>query len=110
MQQLLQYMTDQKIPEVARLKELIPTSEKRAKISVNDHLGKQPLTLPLQTKTYSNNKYYGEVNAGNRHGRGISIFNNGVIHIGYFENGGCATGNYIYIYPDGKFQVGEYYE
>ncbi len=44
MQQLLQYLTEQKIPEVSRVKEFIPTIEKRAKISVNDHLGKQPLT------------------------------------------------------------------
>jgi hypothetical protein len=63
MQQLLQYLTDQKIPEVARIKEFIPTIEKRAKISVNEFIGKQSLTSPLQKKTYSNSKYYGELNA-----------------------------------------------
>ncbi len=49
MQQLLQYLTDQKIPKVARIKAFIPTIEKRAKISVNEYLGKQPLTSPLKT-------------------------------------------------------------
>jgi hypothetical protein len=58
MQQLLQYMTDQKIPEVARIKEYISIIEKRAKISVNDHLGKA-IPTPLQTKINSDNKYFG---------------------------------------------------
>ena len=40
----MQYLTDQKIPEVARINDLIPTIEKRAKISFYDYLGKQPLT------------------------------------------------------------------
>ncbi len=82
-------MTDQKIPEVAIINDLIPTIEKRAKISVSDHLGKQPLTSPLQTKTFSNgNKYYGGVNGdGKQHDRGIELYNNGIIWIGYYENG-----------------------
>ncbi len=110
MQQLLQYLTDQKIPEVARFKEFIPTIEKRAKISVNEYLGKQPLTSPLQTHTDSDYKYYGQLNAdGKEHGRGIKILDLGTIHIGYFENGVWSTGNYIYIYPDGRFNVGERY-
>ncbi len=111
MQQLLQYLTDQKIPEVARIKEFIPTIEKRAKISVSDHLGKQPLTSPLQTKTDSNYKYYGELNAdGKEHGRGIFIYDWGEIEIGYYENSEWSTGtNYIYIYDDGVFLVGERY-
>ncbi len=56
MTQLLQYLTDKKIPEVARIEEFIPTIEKRVKIgfwgkriSVHDYLGKGALT-PLQTK------------------------------------------------------------
>ncbi len=110
MQQLLQYMTDQKIPEVARIKEFITTIEKRAKISVSDHLGKQPLTSPLQTKIYKGSKYYGELNAGGYpHGRGIEIFNNGTIVIGYYENGDHSTGNYITILSDSGFRVGEVY-
>jgi hypothetical protein len=44
-------MTEQEIPEVDRIKEFIPTIEKRAKISMNDYLGKGVLT-PLKTKKY----------------------------------------------------------
>jgi hypothetical protein len=40
----------------------IATVEERTKISVKDYLGFGALTLPLQTKTYSKYKYYGEVN------------------------------------------------
>ena len=80
MTQLLQYVTVQKIPEVARIKEFIPKVEKRAKISVNDHLGKGDLTSPLQTKSETWRKYYGEVNSdGEEHGRGIRIWNYGDI-------------------------------
>jgi hypothetical protein len=104
-------MTRQKIRDVARIKELLPTVEKRAKISVNDHLGKGTLLTPIQTITDSDYKYYGEVNAdGEEHGRGIQIWNDGDIWIGYFENGVWSTGNYIRIWDDGdKFEVGEYY-
>ncbi len=109
MTQLLQYMNEQKIPEVARINELIPTVEKRAKISVKDHLGKQPLT-PLQTKTDSVRKYCGELNSdGKTHGRGIFIYKDGSIWIGYYENGVLSTGNYITIFSEGYFWVGEYY-
>jgi hypothetical protein len=44
-------MTDQKIPEVARIKEFIHIIEKRAKISVNDYLGRDALHTPLNTYT-----------------------------------------------------------
>ena len=103
-------MTDQKIPEVARIKDFIPTIEKRAKISLEYFLGKQPLTS-LQAKPGGfGRKYYGEVNAdGKQHGRGIIIWNDGFIHIGYFKNGDRSTGNYIHILSDGVFVVGEYY-
>jgi hypothetical protein len=64
-------LTDQKIPEVARINDLIPTIEKRAKISLKDFLGKGALK-PLKTKTFPASKYYGELNEyGNEHGRGI---------------------------------------
>jgi hypothetical protein len=33
--------------------------------------------------------------------------NNGFIRIGYFENGLLSTGNYIFIFNDGEFWVGE---
>ena len=48
---LLQYMTDQKIPKVARIKEFIPTIEKRAHMWLNDFLGKDTLHTPIQTTT-----------------------------------------------------------
>ncbi len=63
--QLLQYMTDQKIPEVARINDFIPTIEKRSKISLNDHLGKA-IPTPIQTKTDWIGKYYGELNADSK--------------------------------------------
>ena len=54
--------------------------------------------------------YYGEVNAGGkRHGRGIDIQNDGQIIVGYWENGQFSTGNFIGIFIDGSFNVGEIY-
>ena len=108
--QLLQYLIDQEIPEVARIYDLIPTVEMRAKISLNKYLGK-PILTPLQSKTYSNgSKYYGELNENDKpHGRGIRILNDGYIHIGYFEKDMESTGNYITIYSDCRFEVGEFY-
>ncbi len=35
--------------------------------------------------------------------------NDGVITIGYFEDGELSTGNYIYINSRGYFRVGEVY-
>ncbi len=117
MTQLLQYLTDQKIPGLARIEEFIPTIEKRAKIgfwgkkiNVYDYLGKQSLTR-LQTKTGDfGRKYFGELNAdGKPHGRGIIIDNYDGIIIGYCENGVWSTGNYIAIHSNGRFSVGEKY-
>ena len=94
-------MTDQKIPEVARINDLIPTIEKRAKIIVKDHLGKGALR-PLKTMTDSWGKYYGELNAdGKEHGRGIKIYRTGSFIIRYLKNGGWSTGNYIHVWSDG---------
>jgi hypothetical protein len=100
-----------KCPELEDILEKFDTVEKRAKINVSDYLGKQPLTSPLKTKTDSEYKYYyGEVNAdGKEHGRGIHILNSGNIYIGYWENGGLSTGNYILIFSNGDFVVGEIY-
>ncbi len=89
MTQLLQYLTDQKIPGVARIEEFIPTIEKRVKIgfwdkkiNVYDYLGKGTLTK-LQTKPGDfGRNYYGEVNAhGKPHGRGIHKDRDGGIFI-----------------------------
>ncbi len=53
---------------------------------------------------------FGEVNENNRmNGRGIDIYNDDRISIGYFEDGSKSTGNYIIIYSSGKFDVGEIY-
>jgi hypothetical protein len=43
------------------------------------------------------------------HGRVIIIYNEVGIDIGYYENGGWRTGNYIKINSDGDFEVGECY-
>ena len=43
----------------------------------------------------------------NLDGRGICIFDSGLITIGYFDNCYDAPGNYIFIYSDGRFDVGE---
>ena len=51
---------------------------------------------------------FGELNENNKlHGRGIYIHDDGEIWIGYYENGGYSTGNYINIFSDGVFLVGE---
>jgi hypothetical protein len=89
---------------------MFSTVEKRAKFSMNDYLGGGALHTPLQTITYLYSKSYGEVNAdGKEHGRGIGLFDDNTIQIGYYENGGFTTGNYIWIDSDGDFQVGERY-
>jgi hypothetical protein len=59
--QLINYMRAVKCPYLDRVLKEFDTVEKRAKISLNDHLGKQPLT-PLQTIPGLGYKYYGEVN------------------------------------------------
>ncbi len=60
--QLINYLRAVKCPDLDRVLKEFDTVEKRAKISLNDYLGKQPLTSPLQTKPYSASKYYGELN------------------------------------------------
>ncbi len=118
---LLRYAADQKISDsdlkVKQRKALdgleanIATLEQRAKINVKDYLGFGALQTPLQTKTFSNGKYYGELNAdGKWQGRGIRIENTGRIWIGYWWNGRWSTGNYIRIYSDDKIAVGEVYK
>ncbi len=106
---MIDYLRAVKCPELEDVLKKFDIVEKRAKISLNNYLGKQPLTSPLQTETDSFSKYYGEVNEkGSAHGRGIDIWNHGLIRIGYFENG-LSTGNHIRIYWNGDFKVGEVY-
>ncbi len=53
---------------------------------------------------------FGEFNEENKpHGRGIIIHYHGGLVIGYFENGDWNTGNYINIWSNGDFSVGECY-
>jgi hypothetical protein len=65
------------------------------------------------SKFYKDEGYtlsFGELNENNRmQGRGIKIGNYGVIDIGYYENDDWSTGNYITIWKDGEFWVGEKY-
>ncbi len=68
------------------------------------------LSMRPSAKFFFHDKYgtdYGELDEHNNlHGRGIFIFNDGRILIGFVDNGEW-TGNYIKIYNDGWFQVGE---
>ena len=67
------------------VKVAIAAVEKRAKISVKKHLDFGDLHTPLNTKTNEYHKYYGELDAdGEEDGRGIRIWNNGDILIGYW--------------------------
>ncbi len=75
---MIDYLRAVKCPELEDLLKWFDIVEKRAKISLNNYLGKQPLRYPLQTKTESLGKYYGELNADDEpHGRGIIIYNDG---------------------------------
>ncbi len=75
----------------------------------NNWLSMQPNSL--RYKDYKVPCGFGEVNEDNDlHGRGIQIYWNGRIDIGYFKDGELSTGNYISIWSDGLFQVGEIYE
>ncbi len=60
-------------------------------------------------KDFSTGTYFGELNENNKpHGRGICIWNDGRIWIGYCENG-LGPGHYIHIDSDGGCYVGEHY-
>ena len=55
-------------------------------------------------------KRIGEHNSDNRlHGRGIKIFPDGGISIGYRNDGWEVPGNFINILKDGEIRVGECY-
>ncbi len=51
---------------------------------------------------------FGEFEEDRLHGRCIRICKYGPIFIGYYENG-LSTGNYIHIFGNGWFRVGEIY-
>ena len=52
MEAAVDYIGKQQIQDAEKLKASLAAVEKRAKISVNEYLGKQPLLTPLQTKTF----------------------------------------------------------
>ena len=54
------------------------------------------------------NYSFGLLNKSNNlHGRGVQIDRNGTIIVGYFVDGSLSVGNYIYVYTQGTFIVGE---
>ncbi len=73
---------------------------------------------PLSYSEYEEAHFYtynlGELNEVNRlHGRGIQIWNDwndDEIWIGYYKNGKLSPGNYIRLYSNGDFSVGEVYD
>ncbi len=73
----------------------------------------RPKTSNFWKDGFLHDTYFGEINKNTSfqnnkpHGRGIRILIDGFIYIGYFENGGYGTGNYIQIDSDcGQFRVG----
>ena len=56
-------------------------------------------------------KYVGEWSEDTKkpHGRGILILSNANIYIQYWAGGVAAPGNYINIFSNGEFKVGEHY-
>jgi hypothetical protein len=73
-------------------------------------LSMQPNPMKFMKLTDFDRSIFGELDEDNRlHGRGIKLWNDGAIFIGYYQNGEWSTGNFIYIHDDGVFEVGEYY-
>ncbi len=61
----------------------------------------------IETKENSNATYFGELNRDKKeHGKGILLYIDGSIYLGYFANGHYAAGSYIHILRDGSFDVG----
>lgn len=55
-------------------------------------------------------KYFGELDDFKRpHGKGVLIYPTGAIHIGCWEYGEFASGNFIYVRWNGDLLVGERY-
>ncbi len=68
------------------------------------------LSLRPSGARYFKDDYFGEFSEKNNpHGRGIYIYFDGDIRFQYYHNGATASGNYIHIYKDGEFDVGEGY-
>ena len=66
------------------------------------------LLLRPSGKNYNDGWYFGEFNENNeRHGRGICIYPDGGISIGYWDDGYGGPGNNLTIMPSGNVEVGE---
>jgi len=82
-------------------------------ISVREHLrfgSDVNLNNKLKFTALNDRKSIGEHNSDNKlHGKSIRIYLNGEIRIGYWDKGLEAPGNYINIFSDGRFHVGEIY-
>jgi hypothetical protein len=68
----------------------------------------QPSVRFVRTRRWET--YFGERKNNSDHGRGITIFHDDRIVIGYFKNGHARIGNYIDIHRDGSFDVREKYK
>ncbi len=85
--------------------------EQLTRISVRSYMGfgKTTKAALKYEKLYGPHRI-GEHNSNNNlHGRGIFIWSNGNIQIGYFHNDRDAPGNFIYINSSGNVDVGEIY-
>ena len=105
-------MKDLKIPVLERLKSEIDRIEKATGISVRDHLGFGKVDKPLQSFLLKDgHTFVGDQSTETKMplGRGILIYSDGVIHIGYFEGDSLAPGNDVIIGADGMFSVGDIY-
>ena len=109
---LFKYMEDQQIPELETIKIAFDTVQKRAQISIRDHLnfGQSVQPSHLHTTISTWGKFIGEqINLDAKYCRGINIYSDGRISIGYYLKSSPAPGNYIWINGDGRFKVGKYY-
>ena len=98
--------------QMDKVNTVIDTLKYNHDISVREHLGFDNAAtkqLKFHTNKYGQ-KMIGELNSDNKlHGKGIYFYSGGEIGIGYYNNGVGAPGNYLTIYSDGEFKVGECY-
>ena len=105
--QMVKLGQEEELPEMDTINERLATVEQRMGKSVREHLG-FGLVSASAIKVVDGD--IGEFNEDNKlHGRGMNNYYNGIIGIGYYKDGECATGNYLEIWSDGNFEVGECY-
>ena len=109
---MIQIVRDQKYKSLQTLLDGIASVERRANIKVCDYMnfGNDSNANIQFWIDDDGDCYIGERNGNNKiQGKGICIYSDGTIRIGYFDNGGFALGNYLNIFSDGSFTVGEKY-